>query len=71
MGDTTIDHVRDLFRAVASIYSACFDDGGADAILFARENDEEVQKFLKCKSLAKSEVMSDHMKALWADLWEE
>ena len=73
MGGTTIDHARDLFRAVASIYSACFDDddGGAVAILSSLANDEYVQKFVKCTYLAKIEAMSDHMRkimqALWAD----
>ena len=48
MGATTIDHARDLFRAVASIYSACFDGGGAAAILSSLANGEEFQKFVKC-----------------------
>ena len=61
---------QDLFRAVASVYSACFDvyDDGAAAILYSLANDEDVQKFVKCKSLAQVEAMSDHMKVLWTDL---
>ena len=49
MGAITIEHARDLFRVVASVYFACFDDGGAAAILFSLANDEDVQKFAKCK----------------------
>jgi len=68
MGATTIDHARDLFRVVASIYSACFDDddGGAAAIpSLSLTNDEDVKKFVKCKSLAKIEAMSDYMKEFY------
>ena len=44
MGATAIKHAQDLFRVVASVYSADYDDSDAATILFSLANDEDMSR---------------------------